>query len=235
VYEYNTLHDREIAGFFAAIMSWGRREIVIKKVGEVLSRMGKSPGLFIRQWQEDDAIVFKGFVHRTFKAGDIAALCRALHRAAGNHTSLEPFFQQCWEEAKTSGRDLAAVFHDRFLAFSGDGKDRLERHITTPERGSACKRFWLFLRWMVRTHSPVDAGLWQFMPASELQIPLDVHVATTARSLGLLKRTANDHKAVTELMTSLKKFNPDDPVRYDFALFGIGLERQHPTDASKNE
>jgi uncharacterized protein (TIGR02757 family) len=223
VHRFYTPADREIAGFFAATLAWGRRDIVLAKMEELLRRMGGKPAAFVQTYSEARFNTLEGFVHRTFNAHDIAGLTRCLQHAMGKNTTLEPFFKACFLEAGNTNRPFAAVFHDRFLDVEGIDADRLKRHITTPERGSSSKRLWLFMRWMVRRNSAVDAGMWTFMQPSALLIPLDVHVGNVARRLGLLERKTNDYKALMELMETLRRFDPQDPVRYDYALFGLGV------------
>lgn len=217
--------DREIAGFLAALMAWGRRDIVIAKTNDLLSRMGASPADFVRNFRDDDERVFQGFVHRTFNEEDIVGLIRVLNRIISEYDDLESFWSMCYSEAGSDPAVLMGVFRKEFLRLGPDLPKRTHRHITNPEIGSASKRLWMFLRWCVRQNSPADPGIWTFMPASELRMPLDVHVARQSRELGLLKRKSNDRLAVEQLTTVLRVLNPEDPVRYDYALLGIGLRR----------
>lgn len=222
LYAFDNADDKEIAAFFASYLAWGRRDIVLAKVSELLARMGNKPGSFVRNYTPDMFRALQGFKHRTFNDRDIEGMVLCLKQAIGESNSLEPFFMRCKSNAFETNRDIAAIFQELFLAPLGEDTSRLERHISTPEKGSSCKRFWLFLRWMIR-RGVVDGGLWTFLKPSELVIPLDVHVGNVARALGLLSRTQNDFKAVQELMKNLRMLDKTDPVKYDFALFGIGV------------
>lgn len=224
--------DREIAAFFAALLAWGHRTIVNAKVRDLLERMNNRPFYFISSFENGSFRALAGFKHRTFNDRDMAGLMIALKHALASHGTLEPFFKRCLQISNESGTPFEAVFQSRFLEPVPEFRTRLERHITSPLKGSACKRFWLFLRWMIRKNSPVDLGCWSFLPASEVKIPLDVHVGNTARLLGLLKRKQNDAIALQELMQNLKSLDNADPARFDYALFGIGVA--HFLDVDKN-
>ncbi len=222
MYDYTDKTDRELAGFFAAIMAWGRREIVLAKTDDLLRRMNYQPAAFIREFREDEAPVFEDFKHRTFKPADIYWLIRILQSILKEQSSFEGFWRSCYHQSKQEERPLMAVFHERFFSFHPEMPGRVRKHVSDAGKNSSCKRLYMYLRWNLRKNSPVDPGLMDFMPASELMIPLDVHVAKYARILGLLSRRQNDWKAVTELTARLRILDPADPARYDFALFGLG-------------
>ncbi len=223
LHAYDDPADKQIAGFFAALMAWGRRDIVIAKVSELMERMEHRPASFISSFSEADQEALDGFRHRTFTAGDVGSLIRVLQKILHDFGSFEAFWKDVYTQALSTGRDLMAVFHERFLAFH-TGAERTRKHIASSDKNSSCKRLWLYLRWTVRTNSPVDTGLFTFMSPSELMIPLDVHVARHARRLGLLGRKQNDWKAVVELTGKLRLLDPLDPAKYDYALFGLGID-----------
>ncbi len=225
-HRFTQLQDIEIAGFFAAIMAWGQRKTIIKKANELMSLMDDAPHQFVTQHHEKDRIRFLGFAHRTLQSDDVIFLIDVLQRYYLGHSSLEDVFSK-----HMSGTD-ADTFHALagFHAFVFDQPfvmERTRKHIATPLRKSSCKRLNMFLRWMVRTDScGVDFGLWRKISPSQLIVPMDLHVGKVARHLGLLERSINDWQAAKELTERLKEFDPKDPVRYDFALFGAGVMRE---------
>ncbi len=219
---FSEKRDQELAGFFAAIMAWGRRDIVIAKVDDLLNRMNYRPYEFIINFSESDSEQFSGFKHRTFKPEDIYWLIRAFQSILEKHQSFEGFWKACYDTSKKEERELMAIFHEQFFSFHPETPQRSRKHISNPEKNSACKRLYMYLRWCIRK-SEVDLGIMNFMPPSELKIPLDVHVGTQARKLGLLKRKQNDWKAVLELNEKLELLDTKDPAKYDFALFGSGV------------
>lgn len=214
--------DREIAGFLAAIMAWGRRDIVISKMNDLLKRMDYEPYGFIMNYNQRIYSRLQSFKHRTLKPIDLHGLVLTLQQIYKSYPDFESFWSDCYDIAKKQNRPLIAVFNERFFNYSTDLAERTHKHISNPEKGSPCKRLYMFLRWTIRQNSCVDPGIWSFMPASELLIPLDVHVARQARKFGLLTRRTNDWKTVNQLTQTLAILNPEDPARYDYALFGIG-------------
>ncbi|REL33189.1 TIGR02757 family protein [Rhodohalobacter sp. SW132] len=214
--------DREIAGFLAATMAWGRRDIVVSKVDQLLRRMDYQPYDFVMHYSQKDFSSFSSFKHRTFKPIDIHGLVLALRAIYSRYDDFESFWRECYETGKSQNRPFLAIFNERFFSFSSDFAERTRKHISNPEKGSPCKRLYMFLRWTIRKNSPVDTGIWSFMPESELLIPLDVHVARQARKFGLITRRSNDWQTVNQLTETLAVLNPNDPARYDYALFGIG-------------
>lgn len=223
MYMYTLKKDQEIAGFLAALMAWGRRDIVIAKTGDLLRRMEFSPSEFLDQFDKTKSKPFQGFVHRTFNESDIVAIVRVLKRIYDSYDDLEAFWAHCYDQAEQSPEELMIHFRHEFLRLEPDLPSRTLRHISNPEIGSATKRLWMFLRWCIRKNSVADPGIWSFMPPSQLRMPLDVHVARQSRELGLLKRKSNDRETVEQLTAVLRLLNPEDPVRYDYALLGIGL------------
>lgn len=231
MHAYTGKEDREIAGFFAALMAWGRRDIVMKKVEDLMQRLDHRPYEIIRNYAPTDAARFEGFVHRTWNSTDIDVLCTALNRAYIQYGSFEGFWRDVYQQSQRDGLNIMELFHHRFFALHPEAPARTRRHIGDARKGSSCKRLWLYLRWCIRKGSIVDTGIMDFMPASELMIPLDVHVARYARMLGLLGRPSNDWKAVVELTERLRKLDPTDPGRYDYALFGLGVLHLDVPDA----
>jgi uncharacterized protein (TIGR02757 family) len=223
LHAYDSIPDKQLAGFFAAIMAWGRRDIVIAKVHELMERMNHRPAEFIASYSETHRDAFRDFRHRTFTAEDVHHLVLNLSRILRNFGDFGSFWSSVYEQSVRQNRELIATFHERFFEYH-TGPDRTRKHISSSEKGSSCKRLYLYLRWTVRKNSIVDTGIYDFMPASELMIPLDVHVARHARRLGLLGRKQNDWKAVQELTKRLRILDPGDPSKYDYALFGLGIE-----------
>lgn len=222
MHAFTDKRDIEIAGFLAATMAWGRRDIVNKKVEELLKRIDFEPYGFVRTYDGSEFSRFRGFRHRTFKPIDIHGLLLALSEVYRRYEDFEAFWRFCLEEAERDFRPVFSVFREQFFGLSSDLARRTQKHVSDPEKGSPAKRLCMFLRWACRHQSPVDPGIWTLFKPSELLIPLDVHVSRQSRIFGLLTRKSNDWKAVRELTETLKIMNPDDPSRYDYALFGIG-------------
>lgn len=223
MHAFSKKEDQLLAGFFAATMAWGRRDVVIRKVRDLLERMDNRPTDFITHFSDKDAGRFRGFKHRTFKPVDMEWLTRILQSILRKHDSFEAFWEACYKKAKDNERPLMSVFHEDFFAFQPSTPRRTYKHVSNADNKSSCKRLYLYLRWALREKSPVDLGVMHFMPPSELMIPLDVHVARQARALGLLSRTYNDWRAVGELTDGLRLLDPEDPAKYDYALFGLGV------------
>ncbi len=225
MHAFDRKDDKAIIGFFAAIMAWGRRDIVLAKVQDLLERMNHQPAAFVRNYSEAGGRVFDGFKHRTFKPVDMHWITKTLQRMLQIHGSLEAFWEFCYNRAREENRELIAVFHHRFFGMHDATPRRTRKHVSNPDKGSACKRLYMYLRWVIRNDSPVDPGIMHFMPPSELVVPLDVHAARQARVLGLLSRTYNDWKAAQELTENMRLLDPTDPAKYDYALFGIGIRQ----------
>lgn len=209
---YSHLPDREVAAFLTATITWGNRKMILKSATKMFELMGSSPYDFIMS--QGYAKLGSGNIHRTFFEKDLVYLCNGLRACYLKYGGLEVVFSSkpdLWE-----GID---AFRDA-LAFANDGF--YSKHVSNPNTNSACKRLHLALRWLVRNDGIVDLGVWKNIASSQLYIPLDVHVGRVSRSLGLLDRNQNDKKAVESLTEVLRGFNPNDPVVYDFALFGIG-------------
>lgn len=218
-HNFSTRQDIEIAGFLASAISWGNRKSIVGNARKLLHIMGDSPYNFLLQSNPEDFKPFLQFVHRTFNGEDCLFFITSLQRIYRQWDSLEPLFSTLNEQgaAHAIGR-----FRDVFLAT--DHLPRSEKHLANPQTGSAAKRINMFLRWMIRDDDQgVDFGLWKSVDKANLVCPLDIHSGRVARDLGLLHRSQNDWKAALELTSVLKALNPSDPVKYDFALFGMGI------------
>lgn len=217
VHRFSKKEDIEIVGLIIATIAWGNRSSIIKNGKKLIEIMEGQPHEFILNYPPQSQPI--SFVHRTFNAIDLDFFFRALKRVYRNYHSLEEVFQSHPNHIGVKGRII--VFRNFFL--EEEHLPRSEKHLSNPEKKSAAKRLNMFLRWMVRKDQQgVDFGIWNSISTSELMLPLDVHTGNVARKLGLLKRKQNDWKALEELMTVLRSFDSLDPVKYDFALFGLG-------------
>jgi uncharacterized protein (TIGR02757 family) len=222
---YTKREDIEIAVFLSATIAWGRRDLILRSSQKMFSLMGDSPCKFVLSGGYKK--LKNRNIHRTFFESDLKYFCRGFEHCYSKYGSLENLFSSAsdtWEGI--------TLFRDEMASANKGG---YSKHISNPRlsananslAGSACKRLNLALRWLVR-EGPVDLGLWKSIKKSALYIPLDVHVARTARRLGLLERKSNDRKAATALTEKLREFCPQDPVKYDFALFGMGVQGSSP-------
>jgi len=220
-HRFTQKQDIEIAGLMAAVFAWGNRRTIINKSTEFLKLMDDAPHDFLINHTENDLKRFEHFKHRTFQPIDALYFIQFLSEFYKNHTSLESLFIVGTESANME--EGLIHFHERFFEVPYALR-RTKKHIPSPAFNSTCKRLNMFLRWMVRRDEKgVDFGIWQQIKPSALICPIDVHVATTARTLQLLTRTANDWKSALELTENLKIYDRDDPVKYDFALFSTGI------------
>ena len=211
--------DIEIAGFFAAIFSWGNRTTIIAKSKELMQRMDNSPFDFIKHHSSKELIKLKAFKHRTFNEDDLFYFVESLHHHYSKHLSLE----QAFFLNKNSDTEQGLIHFKKYF-FSLEHLKRTEKHISSPLQKSTCKRLNMFLRWMMRADNKgVDFGLWKNISPSKLIIPIDLHVARVAKKLGLLKRKQVDWLAAVELTEALRQLDDKDPVKYDFALFNLGI------------
>lgn len=213
-HRFSKKQDIEIASFWTAMLSWGNRTTIINKSVALMDLMDNSPYEFVTEHRPKDRQRFKHWKHRTFQYLDSLYFLEFLQEYYSHSDSLEDAFINADDQL-----DLA-YFHDVFFQLE-QAPHRTRKHVATPVRGSRCKRICMFLRWMVRS-GPVDFGLWTRIKPRELYCPLDVHVERVARHLGLLKRKQTDWKAVLELSTCLAQYDAEDPIKYDFALFGLG-------------
>ena len=218
--------DQEVIGLYAALLAWGRRDVMLRKLEELCERMNHAPYRFVRTFDKDeDATALDGFVHRTFQPVDAVWLTANLSTALDRHGTVEGLFEaHCPDDAANS--PVAAMIQGvstTLLTIHDETPQRLRKHLARPEAGSACKRLNMYLRWMVRP-GPVDLNLWSILEPSDLMLPVDVHVGRQARSLGLLTRKTNDWKAVRRLTVICRHLCGSDPTRYDFAFFGVGAQ-----------
>jgi uncharacterized protein (TIGR02757 family) len=217
---FSRKEDIEIAGFFAAALAWGQRPQIIRSSRLLMQMMDHRPYEFIMGASAQEIAAFGKFVYRTFNGDDAMYFIRALKNLYKKHKGPEAVFTNAWRQ---QGDIREAIKGFRKLFFALPHPLHCEKHISDAAKDSACKRLNLYLRWMVRSDDRgVDFGLWKGIPMSTLYCPLDVHTARTSRELGLLKRTQNDWRAVAELTAHLRRFDAADPVKYDYALFGLG-------------
>ena len=212
--------DIEIAGFLAATIAWGNRKMIIKNAHRMMELMGNSPYDFVLSHQEKDLKDLESFVHRTFNGQDFIVFIKGLQHIYQKHNGLEAVFAKNQEtlSMQKSIHEFKKVF------FNVPHTPRTQKHISDPLNNSAAKRINMYLRWMVRQDTKgVDLGIWKSISPAALSCPLDVHSGNVARKLGLLLRKQNDGKALAELDTQLRILDPNDPVKYDFALFGLGV------------
>jgi len=215
---FSQKEDIEIAGFLAATIAWGQRKSILNNAKRLVEAMDMAPHAFVVNHKPSDLKVFKGFVHRTFNEDDVLGFIHALKRVYALHGGLEQAMAQHPNKIQESLHAFKKTF------FSGEHLPRSQKHVSDPMKGSSAKRLNMFLRWMVRSNAKgVDFGIWTQHAPSALHLPLDVHTGRVARKLGLLTRKQDDWKAVAELTETLKTFDPKDPVKYDFALFGMGV------------
>lgn len=220
---FSLKQDIEIAGFLAAILSWGQRSVIIVNSLRLIQMMDNEPYGFLQNAANKDFSRFSGFVHRTFNSDDCLFFLQALRVLYNEYESLEELFLMGykWESSIKQG---IKELRDNFL--QPPHLVRSEKHFPDPEKGSAAKRINMFLRWMVRNDDKgVDFGIWKSISPARLMCPLDVHSGRTARKLGLLYRRQDDWRAVEELTANLRTFDANDPVKYDYALFGMGMNQ----------
>jgi uncharacterized protein (TIGR02757 family) len=218
-HEFTKKEDIEISGFITALLSWGQRKAIIQKATLFMQLMDNAPYDFIMNMQESDLHAFHKFVYRTFNASDACYILKSLQWIYKHNEGLEYAFS---DQFTTGAFDAISGFRNTFTAHAPP--ERTGRHLADPMKGSAAKRINMFLRWMVRDDKKgVDFGLWKTISPSLLICPLDVHSGRVARKLGILTRRQDDKKAAEELTSCLIELDPKDPVKYDFALFGLGV------------
>lgn len=219
-HHFSRKEDIEIAGFLAATISWGNRKSILKNSAELMRLMGGSPYEFVSGHSSGDLRPLRKFVHRTFNGTDCVFFIRALRHINETYGGLEAAFNL---EINDGLKGRIIGFRRAFFEISHPARTR--KHISDPSRKSSAKRICMFLRWMVRSDGHgVDFGIWKSIKPAELMLPLDVHTGRVSRHLGLLKRKQNDWQAVEEVTERLREFDPNDPVKYDFALFGMGVD-----------
>ncbi len=219
--------DIEIAGFFAAIFSWGNRITIINKSKELIQLMDNAPHEFCLHHTDNDLRKLLAFKHRTFNATDLLYFISFFNMHYKKHTSLEPAFSQWMNKKDQTVENGLNGFYHYFFSLPGIPL-RTKKHIASPEKKSSCKRLNMFLRWVVRRDkNGVDFGIWKDISPAQLICPIDVHVARIAAHLGILKRKQADWEASLQLTGFLRTLDAADPVKYDFALFGMGVTDQY--------
>ncbi len=219
-HQFSKKEDIEIAGFLTATIAWGNRKSIINNANKMMQLLEQSPHDFVMNHNQKDLDALQPFVHRTFNGQDFAQFIKSLHHIYKNHQGLEAVF------AKHAQQDSMqnSIHHFKKHFFETEHLPRTQKHISDPLKNSAAKRINMFLRWMVRQDNKgVDFGIWKSLSPSQLSCPLDVHSGNVARKLGLLNRKQNDAKALAELDSELRILDVKDPVKYDFALFGLGV------------
>lgn len=219
-HQFSKKEDIEIAGFLTATIAWGNRKSIIKNAHRMMHLLDNSPYDFIMNHKEADLKALLPFVHRTFNGYDFIQFVHSLKHIYRHHDGLEAVFSKYAESNSIQN----SIHHFKTHFFEIEHLERTKKHVSDPLKNSAAKRINMYLRWMVRNdNNGVDFGIWKSLSPSQLSCPLDVHSGNVARKLGLLKRKQNDAKALSELDKALRKLDPTDPVKYDFALFGLGV------------
>lgn len=218
-HRFSQKEDIEIAGFLTATIAWGNRKSIIKNANRIIEFMDNSPYDFVLNHTNKDLLKINGSIHRTFNSVDLQFFIKSLKNIYINYGGLENVFAARQQEKNT----FYLIERFRNIFFELQHFDRTQKHISNPVKNSSAKRINMFLRWMVRKDNKgVDLGIWNTISPSQLVCPLDVHSGNVARKLDLIQRKQNDWKAVSELMDNLSLFDSEDPVKYDFALFGLG-------------
>ncbi len=217
---FSKKEDIEISAFITSAISWGQRKTILKNAKQIVEMMDLSPFDFICNHSESNLKPLSKFIHRTFNGTDLIFFVKSLKNIYKNHGGLENIFKP-----NNTKQNMGEVIHKmKKIFFSISHENRTIKHVSDPLKGSAAKRINMFLRWMVRSNKrKVDFEIWKSISSSQLSCPLDVHTGRIARKLNILKRKQNDFKATLELDFHLRKLNPNDPVKYDFALFGLGV------------
>ena len=219
-HQYKLKKDIEIAGFLTATIAWGNRKMILRNANKMMELMGNSPHDFVMEHNGKQLSRLDGFVHRTFNSVDFKFFIKSLKNIYENHGGLEQIFNTY----STDNSTQLAIHELKKIFFSIQHPERTKKHISDPLKGSAAKRINMYLRWLIRDDNKgVDFGIWKEISPSILSCPLDVHSGNIARKLGLITRKQNDAKTLTELDNNLRKLDPKDPTKYDFALFGLGV------------
>ncbi len=222
-HQFTLLQDIEIIGFWTAMLSWGQRITIINNGNRLIEMMNGRPYDFVLNHKEHDLLPFEDFKHRTFNGTDALYFIHFFKKFYSKNQSLESAFTKFRKSDQNQMEEMLSGFN-RFFFDDEDAPKRTQKHVASPARKSTCKRLNMFMRWMVRKDEKgVDFGLWKDIPMSALKIPLDVHVEKIARKYQLLTRKQRDWQAVLEITDHLKKLDPEDPIKYDFAMFGESL------------
>ena len=215
--------DREVAGFMAATIAWGNRRAIVQSSHRMMRYMDNAPRDFVLNASEAELAHLATFVHRTFNGVDFQDFVRGLRHIIEGWGSVGGFFEQSYEQ---SGDVRTAISEFRKEFFNVEHDKHAEKHLSSIDRGAACKRIAMYMRWFVRRDERgVDFGQWTKIPMSALYLPLDIHTGRMGRAMGLLTRKQDDWKAVEEITASLREFSPEDPTRYDYSLFGAGITK----------
>ena len=219
-HQFSLKEDIEISGFLTATIAWGNRKMIINNANKLMTIMGNSPYDFVMSHSENDLEKLENFVHRTFNSQDLLTFIKSLQHIYKNHNGLETIFSKN-QEALSMQKSISEF---KKIFFEMEHHNRTQKHVSDPMNNSAAKRINMFLRWMIRNDNKgVDFGIWKTISTASLSCPLDVHSGNVARKLGLLTRKQNDAKALLELDNNLRLLDKIDPVKYDFALFGLGV------------
>ena len=222
-HQFSDKMDIEIAGFMASVIAWGNRKMIVRSANKMMELMDGRPYWFVMNHREEDLIPLTDFVHRTFNGIDFQCFVKSLRNIYINYGSLGDFFQNNYQQCSDI-RVVLSRFREVF--FEGIDSPRSHKHLSSIDKNSACKKMCMLLRWFVRNDNRgVDFGIWDKIPTKALYLPLDLHSGNVGREFGLLTRKQNDWKAVEEITEELRKFDINDPVKYDYALFGLGVNR----------
>lgn len=227
-HQFSQKKDIEISAFLAATIAWGKREMIIKNSNQIIKAMDNNPFEFVVNYKQSrDFKYIEGIKHRTFNDQDLNYFIKALQYCYQRYGDLESVFSSFITLESKDMKEAIIGFRTIFFELNKKDKFRTFKHVSNPDKGSAAKRINMFLRWMVRKDNKgVDFGIWNSISPSILSCPLDVHSGNVARSLNLIQRKKDDWKALTELDSNLRLLDPKDPVKYDFALFGLGINEQ---------
>ncbi|MBR5333210.1 MAG: TIGR02757 family protein [Alistipes sp.] len=221
-HSFTDRHDREISGFLASAIAWGNRKAIVKSARRMVQHMDYAPADFVRNASEQELRHLQSYVHRTFNGQDFTDFVLCMRHIIERWGGIGEFFEKNYEATQDMAQVLS-LFRREFFACDHD--THCEKHLSSIDKGAACKRLNMYLRWFVRRDERgVDFGLWQKIPMSALYLPLDLHTGNMGRALGLLKRKQNDWKATAEITSALREFDVNDPVRYDYSLFGAGID-----------
>lgn len=228
MHQFKDPADQAVAGFFAATLAWGRRDIILRSCQRLLERMDYAPSAFVRHASWREIAAAPKFVHRTFQERDFRYFVFALRNLLLAYGSLQRAFTAGWQPDSRGLYPVLSNFQERFFMPPRNGSRTL-KHVSNVRKGASAKRLAMFLRWMVRKdENGFDLGIWSEIPMELLVLPLDVHTGRVARELGLLQRKQNDWRAVQEVTRVLQALKPEDPAWYDFALFGLGVYEDYP-------
>lgn len=223
-HQFEQKADIEISGFLAATIAWGNRTMIVRNANRLIQLMEFEPYRFVMEASDSEMECVGTFVHRTFNGSDLLFMLRSLRNIYKRHGGMETVFERGFYRGNSV---YSALAYFRSIFFETEHLTHCEKHISSVEKGASAKRLNMYLRWMVRNDGRgVDFGLWNGIPASALMLPLDVHTGEVSRKLGILRRKQNDWKAVEEVTSVLREMDASDPVKYDFALFGLGIDKK---------